>query len=408
MISMQPRDWGAAALSAECGKKSGHAAPLPPGEGGRYSGRVRAWHTGYSRVTAVFLWRDSASFVFPRPHPAGRPATLSWRERGKLPGFLGITLLAAITLLTAGCASPPPPAEKIKLADLRPTVHSQPQVSEESGLLVDPGTLPARAIITRLEIPRKVSLAPLSSLLTDHGLPPAMVDLWRKNGLCVGIMDAARGQELIAAFPDALDTRAQLRIRAPFACPLWMTEPLHAPRSVSLTLGPKPKDHVIKEFAAGRFQILIRLVDAENNGVTVELRPHVFLPQQTLEVRTPMEKSLDGTIYDELTLSIDLAPNQLLVIAPEPSAPPHVAASQPSTQQRSGPKAGPPVKVKSPAATQPATQPATRIAPIEAPSAKLGDMILTGWRQNLPIQAIWVIGVHHSNAMGIVAATPSQ
>ena len=66
----------------ELEKISGHIAPLPEGEGGRYSGRVRAWPTGDSRINAMFLRQNSTSFVLPRPHPAGRPATLSRRERG--------------------------------------------------------------------------------------------------------------------------------------------------------------------------------------------------------------------------------------------------------------------------------------------------------------------------------------
>ncbi len=82
-------------------------APLPPGEGDRYSGRVRAWRTGDSRINALFSSPDSTFLVLPRPHPAGRPATLSLsggRERGYAPEILrtALAIILAIALLTLG------------------------------------------------------------------------------------------------------------------------------------------------------------------------------------------------------------------------------------------------------------------------------------------------------------------
>ena len=59
----------------------GFLAPLPSGEGGRYSGRVWAWPTNNPRTNGTLAPQNPASTVTPRPHPAGVPATLS-RPRG--------------------------------------------------------------------------------------------------------------------------------------------------------------------------------------------------------------------------------------------------------------------------------------------------------------------------------------
>ncbi len=79
--------------------KLGRIASLPPGEGGVYSRRVRAWQTGDPRITTAFPQPDSALPLTPRPHPAGRPATLSRPgrgERGKQPLLLLILLLLTL------------------------------------------------------------------------------------------------------------------------------------------------------------------------------------------------------------------------------------------------------------------------------------------------------------------------
>ncbi len=91
-------------------QKFGGVAPLPPGEGGVYSRRVRAWLTGDLGIGGEFSRKISISFVLPRPHPAGRPATLSRRERGTLPcnpcALVIVFLLAATTM----AADPAPSA----------------------------------------------------------------------------------------------------------------------------------------------------------------------------------------------------------------------------------------------------------------------------------------------------------
>ncbi len=85
--------------------RGGESAPLPPGEGGGSSRRVRAWQTGDSRIddprNDVISGRNALeSVVTPRPHPAGVPATLSRRERGSGWPWLAMGLVLGCLMLT--------------------------------------------------------------------------------------------------------------------------------------------------------------------------------------------------------------------------------------------------------------------------------------------------------------------
>lgn len=326
---------------------------------------------------------------------------------------LAALIVGASTLVAASCDPTPPPEnpERVKLSDLRSRVSPLPEDPE----LSHAQAMPAQALITRLNIPREVSINRPWKAVSSAGLDPAALELWRLNGLRAGTIEVAKAGAFVGSMPDALEGRSQTLIRAPHPSGIAVNEALDRPRRVVLALAPG--DRQAGEVDAGRFQLLVTLRDAGDGRVTVEVSPHRYFPRKTIEVRTPMERESDGQVFKALSLTTTLPTDRLLVIAFEPDTP--AFEEEPAETQPPEPDeakspvpedAPPPDKASSdghakprgesrptataPAATQPATQPTTRPAATRpAPPATLGEMILTTTRQNTPVHVVLLVGV---------------
>ncbi|MCX5661265.1 MAG: hypothetical protein NTW19_16385 [Planctomycetota bacterium] len=347
---------------------------------------------------------------------------------------------AAIALLSAGCGGPKPTQDNpdhVKLSDLRSRVTPPPTDPD----FASAETLPAQALITRLNIPREVPLTRAWRAVSTEGLDAEAVERWRRNGLRIGTIELSHAGDFVASLPDALEGRSQTRIRAPYAAGIAANEPLTAPVRLSVARGPGVTE--TSPVGEGRFQLLFTLKDAPGGRVSVEVAPHQFLARSTIEVRTPMDREADGRVFRELGVLATLAPDRALVIGYDaesrPPSPDLEAEEEPETEANPKPAGGagkdigngaakagagdvaphtpqdmssdpkarddrngvnPPVgegeatAAPATATTRPATQPAaSQPRPRPVRPSSLGDLILTTTRFNTPVHVVYIVGV---------------
>lgn len=268
--------------------------------------------------------------------------------------------LLAAALATIGCAAPQ--------ARPRPAL---PRIGDVASRL--PRELPPEMATPRQPGPRlrveRVDLAleaPMDepwSLLDTSGLSRSIVEVWRVNGMRVGVLTPTTIRPFLEALPEASGGNAQMIYTSDWATPLLRSPPLDWPVAVDLTVPPRPvREIVLSPDGPRRIQML---VDAWRDAVgrtILTLTPHHFVPQQSLEVRSAEQKQLDGRILSELALSLALGRDQVLVVG---------LATPPPLQWPLPPSEGPPPDI--PAGQQAQVLPESARTPLEPATPRPGS-----------------------------------
>jgi hypothetical protein len=204
---------------------------------------------------------------------------------------------------------------------------------------------------------------------------------------------------------------------------------------VDLTLPPRPPaEHIVLGREGGQFQLLAKM-EREGDRHFVVLTPHLYRPRiNDFSQRTLLERELDGRVYSELSVRIELKPDRLIAVGlywPWPEQEPMVPleqdpsdATEPTTEAVSDTRndeeivdldavltssevpldddpAAPPSRIRNPGAAEPApiprgTEPDVAINPdIVAPELPmhLGRVLLTGTRARKPVQTMLLISI---------------
>ena len=247
-----------------------------------------------------------------------------------------------------------------------------------------------RVLVYAMSIP----LAPLPDearqMLATNSLCASSVALWRTNGLRIGAIEASRLQEFLDLVEPPVGIKETLIYGSRHYTPLAFSSPLRNTVDIlfSSTQGKKQL-----RLNRGRAQFLIRLRQDEKNQATLEIVPHHHVNKFTITPRSPLEKTLDGRVFDQLKMIVPMQTNRLIVIAldlparPKPSGPrqepdadnkdhktAHVGPTEPLTGQLSL------------ASPQPASMP-----------IDLGQLLLAVSRLHQPYQVIVIFRMDQSH-----------
>ncbi len=219
--------------------------------------------------------------------------------------WAAITALAWLSCLVS-CEIPPTETMP-RLSDLRsPT---QPGEANEPAPTAD---TPVIALIHRIDLPLQVSLDPLWETVDEQALPLRMHGMWQANGLRIGVLSSQRAQ----AFADALppiqgESRAKL-LGSPYYSAIRSAPRLREPIIIDLT-DPPMSPRVVRA-QGGRLQLLAKIGRDNHGQPYLELTPHHYKPKTTLLPRSPLEKQLDGQVYDTLTAHITLPHDRAVIV----------------------------------------------------------------------------------------------
>ncbi|MEM6458219.1 MAG: hypothetical protein AAF710_02380 [Planctomycetota bacterium] len=181
-----------------------------------------------------------------------------------------------------------------------------------------PATGPAEArtpavrwVSRRLTLPLARPTAEAWAACDETVLPELTRAVWNGNGLRLGVLrpgEAARFGEALG--PTA--TRDGQLVVHEFPEVLRETRPLRAEFVADLTLPGEPPRREV--FTRGRLRLLVASRPAPGGGKTLTLTPQHHRPRASLLPRSVMEKRLDGRVFDELTIELDVRPGEAVVI----------------------------------------------------------------------------------------------
>ncbi|MEL7087440.1 MAG: hypothetical protein AAGL98_03210, partial [Planctomycetota bacterium] len=223
-----------------------------------------------------------------------------------------LVTLGTAPLLLYGCtaAEPPMPEGRIRVID------PGPLGGPTAGSASTPVRWFARRVVVRLNHP----VEELWGLTDETILPEVSRAVWNGNGLRAGLLSAGQADEFSAALGRALEVRDS-EIRS-FDEPglLRRSQPLRAEFFADLTVPPLS---VTKEyFTRGRLQLLMSSRPRGDGSALLTLLPQHHVPRSNFIARTAAEKILDGRVYDELGVELNVGTNEALLIGFYQPAPP--------------------------------------------------------------------------------------
>lgn len=222
-------------------------------------------------------------------------------------------LLLGGMLMLNGCAwndsaRSPEPEPLPKLSDF-PT-------SRPAGLPVGkPHPAPMRLHVDRLEVTADTDLPAIRQLAQRGTIPMAGRDLWRANGIVVGLMGPKALAEFQKTEMPILGQGRQL-----ISCSqrwnvltIYPAPPNDSPITMTL-YRPDGRSRPVA-IGSGRRQFLLSLSSRGPGGSTLlTIVPHHHQPKFSLMPRLSMEKELDGRRFDEMSLTVDLPADQCLLL----------------------------------------------------------------------------------------------
>ncbi len=199
-----------------------------------------------------------------------------------------------------------------------------------------PTSDPVRWAIRTVALPLAQPTADAWALIDERVLPDLSRSVWNANGLRIGLLSAADAQ----AFGEALGSVAFQRnsqvLSYQHPTPIRDSPPLAAEFYADLTIPPAT---IRKEYLTrGELRLLISSRPLGNNAARIELIPQHYVREISITPRNPLDKILDGRVFEELGIHVNVGFDQALVIGyfrppdatPPPPAGPEEEADAPS------------------------------------------------------------------------------
>jgi hypothetical protein len=254
------------------------------------------------------------------------------------------------------------------------------------------------ALYQRRTLPLTTNLDELWKLTSTDSLANETVELWRANGMRVGVMKVEQVKAMQAAMAEYTGVGDGFFPMSKYYSPLYTAPRLAGPTAIKLIEQPETPRRIV--LTGGRVRFLVKLRRDEDDRVMLDLVPQHHRREKTLTPRSPLETILDGVVFESLKLTTELRTDRLVLIgldlppppedepAPESVEPADTDENDSARSDDSGtpPDADEPDKDAPPAA--PAQPPK-----IDVPF-HLGRILLTASRVRRPLQLVFVFGLY--------------
>ncbi len=224
-----------------------------------------------------------------------------------------ITALSVVMLPLCLSACEMPPTQSLPtLLDIRPPAQPDNENTTETKPDKPTADTPVGALIHRIDLPLDVSLDPCWAVVDESIVPLRTQGMWQINGLRIGILSAENAQAFAQALPTIHgESRAKL-IGSPYPSSVRIAPRLRQPVPIDLT--DPPKSTQIFKARGGRLQLLAKITRDDTGQAYLELTPHHYKPKAHLVPRSPLEKQLDGQVFEPLAARLPLTPNTAIVV----------------------------------------------------------------------------------------------
>ena len=223
---------------------------------------------------------------------------------------MGALVLGA---LVAGCqvhdvAMPDEPFPK--LSDIRSRV-TPPGPPEDAPRMAP--TRRALADVQVITLPLATDLGESWEQVDEGVLGDRARDVWNRNGLRLALIQAEQIEAFFEPASHLVYVRHTRLLSAAHPSMLRDSSRLEAPVTLELR-GVHGVEQEQIELERGRIRLLLRMEPNDAGGVTVQLLPHHQRVRSTLIPRDPLERDLDGRVFEELSVAFDMGRADVLVI----------------------------------------------------------------------------------------------
>lgn len=174
------------------------------------------------------------------------------------------------------------------------------------------------AVIRRADVPLDESTDDAWSIINEQVVPPVTRGTWRGNGLRVGLLHRDQLDQYTEAMPQTVSISRTLINKSTYPVPIVQTPRL--PRDLrfemDLTRPPRPRHvEMVQGGEGSSLRLLARIETEEDGRQTLVLTPQHHIPSPlNLIPRGPLEKEMDGRVYEELSLRVTLDQDQVAVV----------------------------------------------------------------------------------------------
>ena len=174
------------------------------------------------------------------------------------------------------------------------------------------------AVIRRADVPFDESTDEAWSIINEQVVPPVTRGAWRGNGLRIGLLPREQLDRYSKAMPQPVAFSRVLMNRSAYNVPIIETPRLRGDLRIQadLTRPPRPRQvETIKGGDNSTLRLLARIETQPDGSHTLIITPQHYIPSPlTLIPRDPLERELDGRVFDELTLRITPGKDQIAVV----------------------------------------------------------------------------------------------
>ncbi|MEM9019853.1 MAG: hypothetical protein AAGC44_04755 [Planctomycetota bacterium] len=247
-----------------------------------------------------------------RERPLARNHVTGWQLSRACTAVL-IVLVALHGL--SGCASDGANGEDTTLRDLEEPVPL-PGMEDQRTVPADAQLVP-RIIVQRLDVPLDQPLAAAWTHIDEKAFPAITRGAWHANGLRVGMLYEDQVADFADQVPQVVSFFEKTVVTRSHPVAIMQAAPLSPDTrfTVDLTLPPEPpSETAITGRRGGQLQLLVQM-QSEGDRRFVVLTPHLYRPQPNDFTSRPLlERDLDGILFHELAVRVELMPDRLVAV----------------------------------------------------------------------------------------------
>jgi hypothetical protein len=221
-----------------------------------------------------------------------------------------LTVLAAVLLAAVvGCESEPSGLESLPSLPQVASRHPRPMnIPQPSG-----SKRRARITVKELALPIHLSTEKAWELIDSSVFPELTRQGWRANGMRIGVIAKSDLAKLQEALPPVLNFRRNVVYASSHPTAMLEASRQREPIQVDLSMvtsggGQGPPLH------GGRMQLLAKARTDAGGQLFLDFIPHYYKPKATLRPRDPLQKQLDGRLFEQLALRMPAPRRQVIVL----------------------------------------------------------------------------------------------
>lgn len=174
------------------------------------------------------------------------------------------------------------------------------------------------AVIRRADVPLDESTDEAWSIVNEQVVPPVTRGTWRGNGLRIGLLKRDQLDAYSQAMPQPVGFSRQLINKSTYPVPIVETPRLPGDLRFQLDLTRPPRPRQVETIQGGEgstLRLLARIETGPDGQHILVLTPQHHIPSPlNLIPRDPLEKEMDGRLYEELSLRVKLGKDQIAVV----------------------------------------------------------------------------------------------